>query len=161
MKQNQLMNSPSHAMQQQQQHIRHRSLSQVAGVNAGVRLSSVSSQDSGFTSQDTLVLYRPNSSPPSNQLLAQEVLCPHHQQLFFSYFFLCVCVRLFQFSFLSIYHLYLLVNTKRWYWFLPAIPAESVRVPTATRARPALLIHPEWAPLGQTFKYINTGLTNF
>uniref|UniRef100_A0A0P5T6Q7 Metastasis suppressor protein n=1 Tax=Daphnia magna TaxID=35525 RepID=A0A0P5T6Q7_9CRUS len=69
----QLMNSPSHAMQQQQQHIRHRSLSQVAGVNAGVRLSSVSSQDSGFTSQDTLVLYRPNSSPPSNQLLAQEV----------------------------------------------------------------------------------------
>jgi hypothetical protein len=53
------------------------------------------------------------------------------------------------------------VNTKRWYWFLPAIPAESVRVPTATRARPALLIHPEWAPLGQTFKYINTGLTNF
>ncbi|XP_046461263.1 uncharacterized protein LOC124207718 isoform X2 [Daphnia pulex] len=70
--QNQLMNSPSHAMQQQQQHIRHRSLSQVAGVNAGVRLSSVSSQDSGFTSQDTLVLYRPNSSPPSNQLLAQE-----------------------------------------------------------------------------------------
>ncbi|XP_046461264.1 uncharacterized protein LOC124207718 isoform X3 [Daphnia pulex] len=72
--QNQLMNSPSHAMQQQQQHIRHRSLSQVAGVNAGVRLSSVSSQDSGFTSQDTLVLYRPNSSPPSNQLLAQEVV---------------------------------------------------------------------------------------
>lgn len=67
------MNSPSHAIQQQQQqHIRHRSLSQVAGVNAGVRLSSVSSQDSGFTSQDTLVL-RPNSSPPSNQLLAQEV----------------------------------------------------------------------------------------
>ena len=66
------MNSPSHAIQQQQQqHIRHRSLSQVAGVNAGVRLSSVSSQDSGFTSQDTLVL-RPNSSPPSNQL-AQEV----------------------------------------------------------------------------------------
>ncbi|KAI9561377.1 hypothetical protein GHT06_012334 [Daphnia sinensis] len=71
--QNHQMNSPSHAMQQQQQHIRHRSLSQVAGVNAGVRLSSVSSQDSGFTSQDTLVLYRPNSSPPSNQLLAQEV----------------------------------------------------------------------------------------
>lgn len=70
------MNSPSHAMQQQ--HIRHRSLSQVAGVNAGVRLSSVSSQDSGFTSQDTLVLYRPNSSPPSNQLLAQEVYMQCH-----------------------------------------------------------------------------------
>lgn len=75
-------------MQQQQQHIRHRSLSQVAGVNAGVRLSSVSSQDSGFTSQDTLVLYRPNSSPPSNQLLAQEVLnvpfFSHEWPFFFS-----------------------------------------------------------------------------
>ncbi|XP_032780138.2 uncharacterized protein LOC116918518 isoform X2 [Daphnia magna] len=76
----QLMNSPSHAMQQQQQHIRHRSLSQVAGVNAGVRLSSVSSQDSGFTSQDTLVLYRPNSSPPSNQLLAQEETVQYDRQ---------------------------------------------------------------------------------
>lgn len=67
-------------MQQQQQHIRHRSLSQVAGVNAGVRLSSVSSQDSGFTSQDTLVLYRPNSSPPSNQLLAQEETVQYDRQ---------------------------------------------------------------------------------
>ncbi|XP_057372152.1 protein MTSS 1-like isoform X2 [Daphnia carinata] len=77
----QLMNSPSHAIQQQQQqHIRHRSLSQVAGVNAGVRLSSVSSQDSGFTSQDTLVLYRPNSSPPSNQLLAQEETVQYDRQ---------------------------------------------------------------------------------
>lgn len=160
MKQNQLMNSPSHAMQQQQQHIRHRSLSQVAGVNAGVRLSSVSSQDSGFTSQDTLVLYRPNSSPPSNQLLAQEVQCPTNN-LFLFLLCLCAFVPAAFCSFLSFYHLYLLVNTKRWYWFRPTIPAESVRVPTATRARPALLIHPEWAPLGQTFKYINTGLTNF
>lgn len=100
MKQNQLMNSPSHAMQQQQQHIRHRSLSQVAGVNAGVRLSSVSSQDSGFTSQDTLVLYRPNSSPPSNQLLAQEVLVPPPTT--FSLISFCVCVRLFQQLFFSV-----------------------------------------------------------
>ena len=82
------MQSPSHSVQQQQQqmmmmqqqaHIRHRSLSQVAGgggvagggpSNGGVRLSSVSSQDSGFTSQDTLVL-RPNHSPPPSS--AQEV----------------------------------------------------------------------------------------
>ena len=72
--QQQQQSSSNHLVQQlqlqQQQHMRHRSLSQVAGVNV-VRLSSVSSQDSGFTSQDTLVL-RPTSSPPSNQL-AQEV----------------------------------------------------------------------------------------
>jgi len=72
------MHSPSHAINHGHpiQHIRHRSLSQVAhGV--GVRLSSVSSQDSGFTSQDTLVL-RPNSSPPSNQL-AQQVIHSDYQ----------------------------------------------------------------------------------
>lgn len=86
---------------------------------------------------------------------------PPPTTFFLLFLFVSVCVCSSSFSFLSIYHLYLLVNTKRWYWFLPAIPAESVRVPTATRARPALLIHPEWAPLGQTFKYINTGLTNF
>ena len=128
------MNSPSHAIQQQQQqHIRHRSLSQVAGVNAGVRLSSVSSQDSGFTSQDTLVL-RPNSSPPSNQL-AQEVRPSILSFLLFFYYF----------GFFR----------KRW-WLLPAPPAESARVPTATRARPALLTRPAWAPLGLTFKYYFT-----
>ena len=141
------MNSPSHAIQQQQQqHIRHRSLSQVAGVNAGVRLSSVSSQDSGFTSQDTLVL-RPNSSPPSNQLLAQEVTNKIAIVINSS---LSSIVLPFS-AFFSVFRV-----TQRW-WLVRAPPvAESVRVPTATRARPARPIHLAWAPLGLTFKYISS-----
>ena len=78
--------------QQQQQYMRHRSLSQVAGVNAAgcvVRLSSVSSQDSGFTSQDTLVL-RPTSSPPGNQLANQEVF---YFYLLFFFLLLFIWVR--------------------------------------------------------------------
>ena len=120
----------SHLVQQlqlqQQQHMRHRSLSQVAGVNV-VRLSSVSSQDSGFTSQDTLVL-RPTSSPPSNQL-AQEVRPFHHQCLpFLSFIFEPFLER----------RLHRAIRARR---------------ATAIRAHLALLIHLEWAPLGPIFKY--------